>query len=68
NSSIGLIVLIDQCSSNKFDDLFCPDAVAIFDRCAPDGPRHEARRPLGLAELALRVRNQNKDVFKTSKG
>src|SRR5690349_1485637 len=35
--------------------LFCPDA-----RSAPDGPRHWARRPLGLAELRSDARAEEK--------
>ena len=44
--------------------LFGPDADAIFDRSAPDGPRHQARRPLGLAELRSVSETRTEDVFK----
>ena len=66
NSSIGLIVLIDYAHRTKFDkpDL-CPGAVAIFDRYAPDGPRHKARRPLGLAERCSDALKKVRRVQKT---
>ena len=52
NSPIGLIVLIDHAHhalKRRGDDaVSCPDADASFGCSAADGPRHEARRPLGL--------------------
>jgi hypothetical protein len=32
--------------------IFGPDAVALFERCAPDGPPNDRRRPLALRSFA----------------
>ena len=47
--------------------LFCPHAVAFFERFAAEGARHMARRPFGLAEASLPSGDRRRiDMFKKS--
>lgn len=36
--------------------IYCPDAVAAFGRCAPDGPPNDRRRPLACMGEPIEVR------------
>ena len=71
NSSIGLIVLIDYAhlpanAPHSSGSMMLTFVLALLRLCrfTPDGPRHKARRPLGLAQLTLRCPQKGKTCSK----